>query len=169
MILKKLRLHFLVIAGLSLAAFCPGSSLRFEAGLGARNFTPLVLVAGIGYDSYTFRIQGLGAHGGPRDFWCGTRGSLLWTFFRDLPFYLDAGIGVGYEYAEAPNKMHQALNDANGGNYLYSYNYKENMDVSLELWTHLYGFYTQISFPAYQFRDHDAPNILWGAGYMIRF
>lgn len=142
---------------------------RFGFGAGIRNTTPVVLVGSVGYKDLTVKIQGLGYQSGPNDFWCGIRGSLLWTFFRDLPFNFDAGIGSGYDFAKAPNKIHQAFNDANNGHYLYGYNYKENLDVSLELWTHVYGFYTQISVPAYQFLDHDAPNILWGAGYMVEF
>lgn len=169
MILKGLKPYFFAIALFSLVSHGIASPWRFEVGAGARNVSPLVLVAGLGYDNYTFRVQGLGAHSGPRDFWCGVRGSLLWTFFKELPFYFDAGLGVGYEFAEAPNKMHQALNDANKGNFLYPYNYRENMDISLELWTHLYGVYTQISVPAYRFMDHDVPDILWGIGYMFNF
>lgn len=142
---------------------------RFGIGAGIRNTTPVVLVGNIGYKDFSFKIQGLGAQGGPNDFWCGFRGSLLWTFFKDLPFNFDVGFGAGYDFAKAPNKMHQAFNDANKGHYLYGYNYKENLDISLELWTHIYGFYTQISVPAYQFLDHDAPRILWGGGYMVEF
>jgi hypothetical protein len=85
-----------------------------------------------------------------------------------LPLW-HTGIGGGYEFAEAPNKMHQALNRANGAMYVYPYNYKEIGDISIELWTHLYGFYTQISVPAYRYKKHDAPKILWGAGYMVEF
>lgn len=142
---------------------------RFGFGAGVRNTTPVVLVGSVGYKSLTLKVQGLGAHGGANDFWCGIRGSLLWTFFKDLPFNFDAGIGGGYDFAEAPNKLHKAFNKANNGHYLYEYNYKENLDVSLELWTHLYGLYTQVSVPAYQFMHHDAPNVLWGAGYIFEF
>lgn len=142
---------------------------RFGFGAGIRNTTPMVLVGSIGYKDLSIKLQGLGYQSGPNDFWCGIRGSLLWTFFGNLPFNFDVGVGGGYDFAKAPNKIHQAFNDANNGHYLYGYNYKENLDVSLELWTHVYGFYTQISVPAYQFLDHDAPNILWGTGYMIEF
>jgi hypothetical protein len=65
--------------------------------------------------------------------------------------------------------MHKAFNEANKPLYLIPYNYKEEADISLELWTHLYGFYTQISVPAYRFIDHDAKRLLWGAGYMVEF
>lgn len=142
---------------------------RFEAGAGVRNMTPLVLVGGFSYDKWTFRAQGLGYHNGPRDFWCGFRSSILMTLFRDRPFQISLGLGAGYEYAQAPNNLHKAINDANNALYLYPYNFKENMDVSGELWTSLNGFYTQISIPAYQFMKHDAPRILWGMGYMHSF
>lgn len=144
-------------------------NFHFDAGFGARNQTPVVFLAGFGYKDAEIRIQGLGIHNGPNDFWCGFRGSLLWQFFRGLPYYFEAGVGGGYEYAEAPNKMHQALNDANNAMYALPYNYKEDADISIELWAHLYGFYTQISVPAYKFRDYDSANILWGAGFLVGF
>ncbi len=144
-------------------------NLKLEIGAGIRNQTPVTIVGGIGFKDFVFRLQGMGLHSGPNDFWCGLRGSLLWTFFGDLPFKFDAGVGGGYEFAEAPNEMHQAFNKANGGTYLYPYNYKEIADISLEIWTHLYGIYTQISVPAYRFREHEAKRILWGAGYMAEF
>ena len=143
--------------------------LRFNIGAGIRNQTPIVAIGGIGYKDAILRVQGMGFHHEPNDFWCGVRGSLLWTFFRELPFNFDAGIGGGYEFAEAPNKMHQAFNKANGSVQLYPYNYKEVADISLELWTHLYGFYTQISAPVYRFMEHDTKRLLWGAGYMVEF
>lgn len=159
----------LVALAFATACFASENPWRFEAGFGARNTTPVVVVAGISYNDFGLRLQGLGMHHGSNDYWCGIRGSLLWTFFGDLPFNFDVGIGGGYEYAEAPNKMHQAINQANGGIIVYPYNFKENLDVSLEIWTHLYGFYTQISVPAYLFKEHDVPSLLWGAGYTIRF
>lgn len=129
----------------------------------------MVLVGGVSYENVTMRLQGFGIHNGTNDFWCGIRGSILWTFFKDLPYNFDVGVGSGYEYAEAPNNIHKALNDANSGKYLLPYNYKENLDVSLELWAHLYGIYTQISVPFYHFKDHDFPCVLWGVGYTIKF
>ena len=102
------------------------------------------------------------------DYWCGVRGSLLWTFFKDAPFNIDAGIGGEYEYARAPNEMHEALDNANGF-IVFPYNYKELGDISIELWTRLYGFYTQISVPTKKFAEHDAHKGFWGAGYMYEF
>lgn len=155
-------LFFAVISG-------HASPWHFSAGLGSRNQTPAVIVSGIGYNGFQLYVQGMGMHQGPNDYWCGVRGSLLRSFFADLPFRLDVGIGGGYEYAEAPNKMHQAINEANEAMYLFPYNYKETGDISLEWWSHLYGFYTQISIPIYRFREHDSKKILWGAGYMVEF
>lgn len=164
---------FFIIAILGLATFgfaqTKDSPWRFQAGVGTRSLSPVIFLAGFGYKDFSVALQGLGARSEKNDFWCGLRGSLLWTFFKELPFNFDVGIGGGYEFAKAPNKMHQALNSANKGRFLLPYNYKENADISLELWTHLYGFYTQISVPAHQFKDHDAPKVLWGAGYMVAF
>ena len=159
----------LFFVALFAAVFSHANDWRFSAGIGARNQTPLVAIAGVAYKNIQFYGQGMGYHNGPNDYWCGFRGSLLWTFFKDFPFNLDAGIGGGYEYAEAPNKMHQALNAANGGMYVLPYNYKEVADVSMELWVHLYGLYTQISVPINRYREHDVKKLLWGAGYMFEF
>lgn len=160
---------FCTLLFISLFAVCGhASNWRFNAGLGIRNQTPVVAIAGIGYKEIIFRAQGMGYIHDKNDYWCGFRGSLLWTFFKDSPFNLDAGIGAGYEYARAPNEMHEALDDANGL-IAYPYNYKELGDFSIELWTHLYGFYTQISVPTQKLIEHDTPKLLWGAGYIFEF
>lgn len=143
--------------------------IHFDFGAGTRNQAPLILLAGVHYKDAVIRFQGGGLHYGANDFWCSFRGSLLWNFFGELPFNFDVGVGGGYEFAESPNKMHQALNSANNAKYVYPYNYKEELDISLEIWTHFYGLYTQVSVPAYQFKDHDASNVLWGAGINISY
>ena len=172
------RVHFFrlpILIFLFAVVFCHAGDwerqehFRFNLGVGIRNQTPVVAIGGIGYDNVILRVQGMGWHQGPNEFWCGVRGSLLYTFFRDLPFNFDAGVSGGYEFAETPNKMHKAFNEANKPLYLIPYKYKEGADISLELWTHLYGFYTQISVPAYRFIEHDAKRLLWGAGYMMEF
>lgn len=145
------------------------SGLKYEIGIGSRNQTPGILLAGVSYKGLVFRAQGGGFYFGENDFWAGFRGSLLWKFFYNSPFNFDAGIGGGYEFAEAPNKMHKSINSANKAKYVRPYNYKENLDVSLEIWTHLYFLYTQVSVPAYQFKSHDAKEVLWGAGVMFSY
>lgn len=156
----------LTLAG---GASCDEGPWKLKAGFGFRNMTPLVVVGGISYQNADLRLQGLGSYFGERDFWCGLRGSLLWTFFKDSPFKISLGVGGGYEYAQAPNELHKAINEANNGLYLYPYNFVENLDVSGEIWTSIYGFYTQISIPFYKAMDHDSPKILWGAGYIVEF
>lgn len=145
------------------------SPWRFSTGVSVGNPTPMALVAGIGYKSVLVHVEGLGAHNGPNDFWCGIRGGLDWTFFWRHPFSIDAGFSGGYEYAEAPNKMHQAVNDANGAIILYPYNYVEVLDVSAEIRVHLFGFFTQIAYPIHYFMNHDEPDILWRIGYLVEF
>lgn len=145
------------------------SNWRFEAGFAAGDPTPVNIVAGIGYKPFIMRVQGMGVHKGDNDYWCGFRGSLGVTLFRDLPFSLDFGVGGGYQFAEAPNGIHQALNKANGGIYVYPYNYEESADVSAEVWIHLFGFFTQIAYPVHFFMDHDTPTIIWRAGYLAAF
>lgn len=140
---------------------------RIQFGISAGEPTPLSVVAGVGYKAAIMRIQGMGWRNGANDYWCAMRGGLAWTFFRTLPFNFDIGIGGGYSYAEAPNKMHQALNKANGAMYALPYNYEETLDLSAEVWVHLYGIYTQISYPLYYIMDHTKPTLLWRAGYMF--
>ena len=159
----------LAIIVLLFALCCHADDWRFVAGVGTRNQTPIVAIGGIGYKDVILRVQGMGVHRETNHFWCAIRGSLLWTFFRELPFNFDAGVGGGYEYARAPNDIHQSINKANGNRLILPYNYKEIGDVSLELWAHLYGLYTQISVPAYRIIKHDAKRVLWGAGYMVEF
>lgn len=144
------------------------SNWRFVSGVSVGNITPVSLHLGLGYKSLIFSLDGLGAHDGPNDYWCGVHGNLSWTFFRSLPYSIDIGVGGGYQYAEAPNRMHQALNDANGAMYLYPYNFKEVLDISAEIGVHLYGFFTRVGYPIYYIKKHDEPNILWRIGYMIQ-
>ncbi|MCQ2054057.1 MAG: hypothetical protein MJY82_02045 [Fibrobacter sp.] len=87
-----------------------------------------------------------------------------------MPFSLDVGFGGGYEYAEAPNKMHQAMNKANNALLLYPYNFVETLDIAPEIWVHLYGFFTQVIYPVHYFKKHDAPEYIhWRAGYLVKF
>lgn len=140
---------------------------RIQFGVSAGDPTPLSATIGVGYKSAIMRIQGMGWKNGTDDYWCALRGGLAWTFFRNLPFNIDIGIGGGYAYAEAPNGMHKALNDANGAMYVLPYNFEETLDLSAEVWVHLYGIYTQISYPIYYIMDHTKPTLLWRAGYMF--
>lgn len=151
------------------AAAHADSPWKFEAGVSAGTLTPIMVEAGIGYKAALLHVGGFGIHKDANDFWCGVRGGLDWTFFRKLPFHIDAGIGAGYEYAQAPNKMHQAVNKANDARYLYPYNYKESLDVSTEFRIHLFGFFTQVDIPLHNFMEHDAPEWLWRAGYLVEF
>lgn len=145
------------------------SSWKFEAGISAGRLTPIMLLGGVSYKSATFRIQAFGLHFDANDFWCGYRGSFLWTFFKDLPFSLDLGFGSGYEFVEAPNGYNKALNKVEGKHYVRPYNYRENLDVSAEIWARIYGVYTQIGIPVHRFQSHDEPNLNWRIGYLHQF
>jgi hypothetical protein len=145
------------------------SPWRFNAGVSVGKVSPLMISAGMGYKSILFHVEGLGAHNGDNDYWCGMRGGIDWTFFWNRPFSIDAGFNGGYEYAEAPNKMHQAVNRANDAMILLPYDYVETLDISAELRIHLYGFYTQIDYPIHHFMNHDEPKFNWRIGYLVEF
>ena len=160
---KKLLLALFLLVSLSFG----DQPWRLAAGVSAGRMTPVMGTIGFGYKNAILYIEGMGTHKGDNDFWCGLRGDLAWTLFREQPFNLDLGISGGYEYARSPNKMHQALNKSNGGIFVYPYNYKESAEISLEFRAHLYGFYTQIAYPVYHFLKHDEPTYIWRVGYMI--
>lgn len=145
------------------------SPWHFGAGVSAGRLTPVMLEGELGYKAATLHVAGFGVHNGPNDFWCGMRGSIGWTFLRDFPFHVFMGVGGGYEFAEAPNEMHSAVNHANNAMYLYPYNYKELLDITADLRINLFGVFSQISFPAYRFRNHDAPDFSWRVGYLMEF
>lgn len=142
---------------------------HFGAGVSAGRLTPVMLEGSVRYKAATLHVAGFGFHKGANDFWCGIRGNIGWTFLRDFPFNLFLGVGGGYEFAEAPNEMHRAVNRANNAMYLYPYNYKELLDITADLRINLFGVFTQISFPAYRFKDHDAPDFSWRVGYLMEF
>ena len=145
------------------------SPWKFEAGVSAGALTPIMLDASIGYKAFHLHVDGFGLYKGSNDYWCGIRGGIMWRIPRDLPFSIEFGIGGGYEFAEAPNEIHQAVNKANDAKYLYPFNFKEILDVSAEMRIHLFGFFTQIDIPVYNIMDHEAPDMLWRIGYMVEF
>lgn len=143
------------------------SDWRIQLGISTGSPTPLAATAGIGYKSAIFRLQGMGWRNGTDDYWTNIRGGIAWTFFRELPFNLDLGVGGGYSFAEAPNGYHKALNKANNAKYVLPYNYEETLDISAEATVHFYGIFTQISVPVHFFMGNKEPTILWRAGYML--
>lgn len=160
----------------AIALFCTENALaetpspwQFEAGLSAGRPTPFMLNVGVGYENVFFRAMGSGLYFGTDDYWVGYRGSLDWKFFRELPFSLDLGIAVGYSFAEAPNEMHKAMNRANDKRFVRPYNYKEAFDISAEVRTNFYGFFSQLCIPFHYFMKHDEPKIFWQFGYAYKF
>ena len=144
-------------------------SWQFGAGVSIGSLTPVMIEGSATYKALSMHVSGFGVYKGTNDFWCGVRGGIGWRIPHDLPFSMELGLGGGYEFAEAPNEIHKAINDANDANYLYPYNFKESLDISGEIRIHLFGFFSQLSFPIYNFREHDAPFMLWRIGYIAEF
>ena len=168
--IKRIILALAMFASLSFGELSlEGIPLRFAAGASVGKMTPVMATLGLGYENVILYVEGMGAHKKDNDFWCGIRGGLVWRIPRDLPFSIEFGIGGGYEFAEAPNGIHQAVNKANDARYLYDFNFKENLDISAEMRIHLFGFFTQIDIPVYNIMDHEAPDMLWRIGYLVEF
>ena len=166
--IKRTILALALFASFSFGEFSlEGLPLRFVAGASIGKMTPVMAVLGVGYENAILYVEGMGVHKGDNDFWCGWRGDLAWTVFRDSPFNLDLGVSGGYEYARSPNKIHQALNKSNEAVLVFPYNYRESAELSLELRAHLYGFYSQIAYPVYHFLKHDEPKFIWRMGYTV--
>lgn len=89
--------------------------------------------------------------------------------FPRVAVHLDLGLGVGYAFAKAPNKIHKALNRANKRLIVRPYNYKESLDITPEIRASIYGVFTNIAIPVHCFMKHDEPNIIWQIGYAYRF
>ena len=166
--IKRTILALALLVSLSFGEFTlEDLPLRFSAGASIGKMTPVMAVMGLGYENAILYAEGMGVHKGDNDFWCGWRGGLAWTFFWDKPFNLDLGVSGGYEYARAPNRMHQALNKNNEMILVFPYNYRESAEISLEIRGHLYGFYSQIAYPVYHFLKHDEPKFIWRMGYTV--
>ncbi len=166
--IRRIAFTLILLAGLSFGDILSESGpLRAVAGVSIGRQTPIMATLGLGYHNAILYVEGMGIHKGDNDFWCGLRGNLSWTLFWNEPFNLDLGISGGYEYARAPNGMHQALNDANNLTVVFPYNYKETLDIGIEIRAHLYGFYSQVGYPLYHFRKHDEPTLTWRMGYMV--
>lgn len=166
--IRRIAFTLILLAGLSFGDTSPeGSPVRIAAGASIGRLTPVMASLGLGYQNAILYVEGMGTHKEDNDFWCGLRGAIAWTFFWDTPFNLDMGVTGGYEYARAPNGMHQALNNANNLTVVFPYNHKESLDVGVEIRAHLYGFYSQVGYPLYHFRKHDEPTLTWRMGYMV--
>lgn len=166
--IRRIAFTLILLAGLSFGDILPESGpLRAVAGVSIGRQTPIMATLGLGYQNAILYVEGMGIHKGDNDFWCGLRGNLSWTLFWNKPFNLDLGVSGGYEYARAPNGMHQALNDANNLTIVLPYNYNESLDIGVEIRAHLYGFYSQMGYPLYHFRKHDEPTLTWRMGYMV--
>lgn len=166
--IRRIAFTLILLAGLSFGDILPESGpLRAVAGVSIGRQTPIMATLGLGYQNAILYVEGMGIHKSDNDFWCGLRGNLSWTLFWNKPFNLDLGVSGGYEYARAPNGIHQALNDANNLTVVFPYNYKESLDVGVEIRAHLYDFYSQVGYPLYHFRKHDEPTLTWRMGYMV--
>ena len=145
------------------------SPWQFEAGISAGRLTPIMINAGIGYNNFFFRTMGGGFHLGHDEYWVGFRGSFAWKFFRELPFSIDLGFGGGYAFANAPNGYLRTLNRANKKRLVRPYNYKEVLDISVEMRANIYGVFTYIAIPVHCFMKHNEPNVIWQVGYAYKF
>ena len=174
-IITNMLLKRLIVA--TLVLFCTGttfanekpSSWQFEAGASAGRPTPILLNAGVGYKNLFFRAMAGAMYFGTDDYWVGYRGGFSWEFFHGLPFTLSPGIGCGYAFAKAPNEIYKAMNRANSTIYVRSYNYKEVLDISMEMRASIYGFFTYIAVPVHGFMKHDEPSVIWQVGYAYKF
>lgn len=145
------------------------SPWNFEIGASAGTPAPLLLLAGVRYNGAYLRAEGLGNHRKANDYWCGFRGSLGFDFLNRPEWGLELGTSAGYSYAEAPDGMHRALNEANGATYLYPYSKEETLDVSAEAGARLFGFHTRIEIPFLYPMGNKRPRPLWRAGYTFIF
>ena len=167
MVSKSSWRFFAIVFALSVSLSFGETPWRAAAGVSAGTLTPVMVTLGAGYENAIFYVEGMGMKRAGEDrFWTAIRGSLAWTLFWDMPFNIDLGVSGGYQYARAPNEMHKALNKANGKIYVFPYNYRETGDVSIEYRVHLYGFFTQLTYPVMRFLHHDSRNFQWRVGYM---
>lgn len=140
---------------------------NFEVGISTGKHTPINLVAGIQFHSFVTRIEGMGYGNSENDFWLSTRGTFAYRFFSDLPFSIETGFSCGHLYAKAPNKRNIAFNKANQTNYLWDYNYKEYLDLSLAFSARLFGFQTSVFLPVYKPINSSSTRWLWNVSYII--
>ncbi len=145
------------------------SAWAWEWGISAGKPLPLSFLAGVRYESFYLRGEGMGYRQTSHDYWCGGRLSLGAVLFKELPYRLEFGLSGGYSYAEAPNYLHESFNEANGGYFLYDRNRKETGDISAEIGMLLFGFHLRLEIPAYYFIGNKEPAILWRAGYLWEF
>lgn len=144
-----------------------------EFGISFGSPAPILLSAGLHYQfsenvGSFIRAGGLGIHSKAKDFWCGARGSLGFSILRNRPYFLEAGMSLGYFYAQAPNLIHQSFNKINNGYYLYEYNRKEFFDVSAMIGIHLWGIHIETELPLLD-KGNTSYSILWRVGYIWSF
>lgn len=144
-----------------------------EIGISIGSPAPLFLSAGLHYQFSekvgTFiRAEGLGSHSQKNDYWCGGRGTLGFSLFRDHPFFLESGVSLGYFYARAPNYIHKLFNELNQGYFFYEYDWNEFYDVSIMAGIHLYGIHIRTELPLFS-GGNTSYSLLWRVGYLWSF
>ena len=139
----------------------------FEVGVSTGRHTPINLVTGVQLKSFVLRIEGMGYKESDNDLWVSTRGTLAYQFFSELPFSLETGFSCGHLYAKAPNKKNQAFNKANQTSYLWNYNSKEYLDLSIALSARLFGFQVSTFFSLYKPINSSSTRFLWNFSYLI--
>lgn len=161
-------LVFLLLLTFTQGVFALESSkLHFGAGVLTTNETSVNLAIETGYDWAMFRVEGFAFTKGETDEWMNARGTLSYRFFADKPYILESGISGGYLYAKAPNKFYKTFNKVNGKKFLWEYNLREYLDVSLSFSARLLGFQSNVIVPVVYFHNNVKPRFLWTFGYIF--
>ena len=66
--LKNKTFLGVIFALVILNTHCQADTWRFNAGIGSRNQTPVVLLGGFGYKNAILRVQGMGVYKEENDF-----------------------------------------------------------------------------------------------------
>jgi hypothetical protein len=151
----------------------PTSKWTPEIGISIGSPAPLFLSVGLHYQFLNkvgafIRTEGLGSHTRKNDYWCGARGAIGFSLFRDQPFFLESGVSVGYFYARAPNRIQQIFNEINQGYYFYEYDWNEFYDISINVGIHLYGVHVRTELPLFS-GGNTSYSLLWRVGYLWSF
>lgn len=125
------------------------SFLAPEFGVVWGSPVPMALLAGVRSRSWAIRLSGLGHADEPQEYWWGTKISALASWKAAQHGFIDAGVGYGYFWAQAPDSLGILTNRLLGGYHMYELQWDERMDIGVECGVSLYGFRAEYLLPVW--------------------
>jgi len=122
------------------------------------------LCGGLRYRAATFRVSDGFFWNAPATWWSSTRGELLYSPIHQRWYGLGVGVATTYYYAQAPDSMAMAINNAIGSYAILDHQFEQWVGVGPALSIRYWGALWQCSLPLWQWGDFRR-RFEWRAGF----